>query len=220
MDTVSYLRSLDWSKLQVLFGLVFDKQNVDDTIIMARQKCQQALTLLQTRCLFSTNLCAHLLNSKDEWWGTDLSTLDTVEELRRVKAINIEIDVTSRLDHMFILANFGPTYESPSGWYIIQSYVNQYETRVEPIDALSLIQTIQRWRIQGVNPSEWRKYFHADMPSRNNAVPHVYAVKNIYLQDIPNNVENIYRRVERLLNNTNSYVYREDYMCLLQPYLN
>lgn len=218
MDIVSYLRSLDWSALQVLFGLGFDRQNIDETIEMARQKCQKALTLLQTRCLFSTNLSAHLLNNRDEWWGTDLSTLATSIGLSHVKAINIEIDVTSRLDHMFVLANLGPTQESPTGWYLIQSYVNQYHTIIEPVDALKLIQTIQRWRVQGVNPDEWRYYFHADMPSTNRAIPHVYTVKEIYLSDVIKNVNNIYKRVSDLLSNPDSYIQNGKYLCLIQSY--
>lgn len=219
MDVAAYLRTLNWSSLQVLFGLGFERQNVDDTIDMAEKRCEHVLTLLHTRCLFSTNLSAHLLNNVDEWWGTDLITLVTAQGISRVKAINIEIDVTTYLDHMFVLVYLGKSTESPTGWYIIQSYVNQYETVVEPINALELIQVIQRWRSQGVNPVEWKHYFHADMPSTNLANPHVYTVNNIFVDNIRENVGNISRRVQDLLNDPRSYLHDAKYKCIISPYV-
>lgn len=219
MEAANYLRSLDWSTLQVLFGLGFARQDVDDTIEMATRRCEKALTLMQTRCLFSTNLCAYLLNNVDDWPAVDLSQLTSEEGLSQVKAINIEIDVTSRLDHMFILAYLGRSQESPTGWYIIQSYVNQYRTIVEPIDALALIQTIQRWRTEGVDPNEWQYYFHANMPSNNVAIPHVYFAKRVFTQNLPNVVNNIYNRVRHLWNKSDSYLHNPRYRCILSPYI-
>lgn len=219
MNVATYLRSLDWPTLQVLFGLGLSKQDLDDTIYMAREKCEKAIMLLQTRCLFSTNLAAYLLNNVDTWKGTDLSTVSTQQGLSQVKGINIEIDVTSRLDHMFVLAYLGKSEESPTGWYIIQSYVNQYETIVEPIDALQFIQTVQRWRTRGVNPDEWKYYFHADMPSTNRALPHVYVAHRIFTDNLPKTVNSIHSRVQQLLNIPNSYLHDDEYQCILSPYV-
>lgn len=211
----SVLRSLDWPDLQVIFGLGYDRQNIDDTLEMAARQCLRALSLIQTRCLFSTNLAAYLLNNRDEWTGIDLTSLTTANGLSQVQGINIEIDVTTRLDHMFVLAYLGQSRESPSGWYLIQSYVNQYTTRVDPVDALELIQTIQRWRINGVDPQEWRYYFHADIPSTNKAIPHVYATSQVYPGDIRGNVEMIRRRMRNLQRNPLSYIHDDQYECLI-----
>lgn len=214
MNHIEYLRSLDWPTLQVLFGIGFTRNDVDDTIEMATRRCEKALDLLHTRCLFSTNLSAYLLNHHDYWPHIDLSELLTGEGLANVKAINIEIDVTARLDHMFVLVNLGE-----SQWYIIQSYVNQYTTMIEPVDIQRLLTTIQRWRVNGVNPSEWRYYFHADMPSTNQALPHVYVARRVFPSNLQSSVSHIYKKVNRLLNDDTSYIHNAEYQCILEPYV-
>jgi len=208
-SVISYLASLDWPSLQVLFGIGYCKKDVDDTLYMANEICQEALMLLHTRCLFSTNLAAHLLNSRDNWKAIDLNDIN----LNTVKAINIEIDVTSRLDHMFVLANID------GKWYIIQSYVTKYTTIIEPINIEEFLSTIRKWRMNGVNPLEWKKYFHANMPSMNRALPHIYAVDKIYTNDIQNNVNAIVNTVNTLYKDKNSYIHDDTYKCIMSKYI-
>jgi hypothetical protein len=219
MEIISYMRSLDWPKLQVLYGIGYDREVIDETIEMSPVHCASASHLVQTRCLISNTLCRYLVNSKDIWKSTDLITLYTKDGLSRVKAIGIEIDVTPAIDHMFVLIYVGPTAESPSGWYIVQSYINRYSTIIEPIDALQLIRTIRRWRSSGVDPSEWKRYFHADITATDIAVPHTYVIDRLHIDSMPNMVQSIYDRINSLLSSRSSYIYDGRYQCLIDEYL-
>jgi hypothetical protein len=208
-NIISYLKSLDWPSLQVLFAMGYCKNDVDDTINMAQGLCQSTLRLIQTRCLFSTNLAAHLLNAHDKWRFIDFNDIDINKNI----AINIEIDVTQRLDHMFVLVRID------GRWYIIQSYVNEYTAIIEPIDIAEFLQTVRKWRLYGVNPLEWKKYFHADMPSMNRALPHVYVVDSIYPSAIHSNIQDLSKRINLLYKNKGSYIYNPEYKCIMNDYV-
>lgn len=212
MDVISLLSNLDWPKLQVLYGLGFLKEDIDQTLLMARKRCSDALHLVQTRCLFSTFLAEFLLSDGQTWQEIDLSRI-TSHSLNNIKAFSIEIDVTQRLDHMFVLAKLD------DNWYIIQSYVNKYYAIVEPVDIVDLLTTIQRWRVNGVNSTEWRKFFHEDMPSNNKAVPHVYIATHIAPNMISKRIKTIVNRVNALLQAQSSFIHQNEYRCIIEPYL-
>lgn len=219
MDVITYLQSIDWPILHILFGLGYIRSHIDETIDMSPVYCINALHFVKTRCLISNTLCRYLVNNRDTWKSTDIMTLYTTYGLSKVKAINIEIDVTPTIDHMFILLYTGPTNESPSGWYIVQSYIGRYTTIVEPIDAQQLIHTIRRWKSSGVNPVEWKKYFHVDIIASNPVTTHIYTTDRIYIQEIPNRVSSIYTRINKLLNDKDSYIHHNRYRCMIEEYL-
>lgn len=201
---VNFLRSLDWPRLQLRYAIAYSPQEIEYMMRMRNYRCQDVYQLASTRCLFSTNTSAFLLNNADTWREIDLFRTD----LSSLRAINIEIDVTDRLDHMFILVYLGSSQESPTGWYIIQSYINQYTTRIEPIDINAFLSMIKRWTVSGVNPQEWKQVFHADMPSRNRAILTVYGVSRIFPDSMHQSVKEIEGQI--------SSVYKDDItICLL-----
>lgn len=224
MNIIGFLRSIDWPTYQVLFGFGYEKNEVDACIRMAPpdNACLVSLQLLRTRCLFSTILATFMLNRRETWRGASIHELEHMFQFSSHKpeivAISIEIDVTARLDHMFTLLYVGPTKESPSGWYIIQSYVMKYHTVIEPIDAKELIYEISRWKKHGTDPSSWERFFHAQLPSTNKAKPHLYVAKEIHIDDLMISQSTIKKRIQKLLDDKDSYINKEEYTCILNQY--
>lgn len=225
MDIISFLRSIDWPSCQVLFAFGYESAEIDACIemVVSGNVCEESLHLLHTRCLFSTTLASFILNRQETWRRMDIEKLDhsfqTLGDDMGLMAISIEIDVTSDLDHMFTLLYTGPSKESPSGWYIIQSYVMEYSAIIEPINAKELISNIFMWNKYGTDPSIWKKYFHADLDSTNRANPHIYVTDKIHTDDINTALETIKARVQSLINDDRSYINGEKYECILAPYL-
>lgn len=212
MNALQYLNGIDWARDTIFYALSYEKQNVDDTIIMANNQCRHVIELLYTRCLFSTNFTGFILNRRDRWKHLSISSLKN--NIHSYKAINIELDVTDRLDHMFILVNL------ENKWYIIESYVNKYGTIIEPINIDEFIRDLVSWVEYGVNPVQWKKYFHADIPSRNRAIPHIYVTDRIIMDDLYKSVSTVENRLQSLINDKNSYIHDPKYECILAPYAN
>lgn len=159
-DLLRILESIDWERYQILRAIAYDREDVYETISMTPGACsQKAKNLLKTRCLLSNELARFILDRRNTWQWLTTNTVD----LQRHTAISVEIDVTERLDHMFVLVNVAMPDMAPD-WYIIQSYIGRYTTIMEDIDASALIHDIRRWEQNGVDPHEWQQWFHASLP--------------------------------------------------------
>lgn len=202
MSILQYLLTLNWPRYMTLYAVAYETSDVDMNMQTAKNDCPRLQRILRTRCLFSTNLTGFILNRTDDWLKMTLSHL--MSNTQRYKAINIEIDVERYLDHMFILVY------TDGAWYIVQSYINRYSTRVEPINIGIFLNTLLRWTKSGVKNSEWRHYFHADMPSTRRAIPHIYGVTRLISQDVSTAIPTIQGSIARM--NT------QRYQCVLAPY--
>lgn len=205
-----YLSALDWPKYTVLYSLGFRKENLDDTI-SREKKCEGDVRQVNTRCLLNAYLAQFILNRDDIW--KRVSTRYAIANLGRIAAMSIEVDIAGTyIDHMFTLVNLG------SGWYIIQSYINRYKCIIEPIDVAKFMNTIHRWEISGVNPSEWEKYFHVQINATGEATPHIYYTDRIDISNINDAVPLIEDRIRELVSDRGSYIYDQKYRCILSQW--
>lgn len=206
-QVVSFLRSIDWPTYQGRYGLGFKEEDVKDMILHTRNKTVEHFReLLDTRCLFSASLASFILNRQDLWIHT---TVDHVLD-PNVVAASIEIDVNDIFDHMFVI------FRNSNQWWIVQSYVNLYTARIEPINVQDLVSTIKRWMVQGVKDQEWQRFFHAPMKATNRAHPHVYVIRRFIEQDMKTAIDTVDDRIQALISSPGSYLQQEPYKTLAQ----
>lgn len=213
MNSLSILDNLDWGKYQTLFAFTHENKDLYETIDMAQRECKDATLFLSTRCILSTKLAGFLLNREDEWREVDFQYVYQNQSLQGIEAINIEIDVTDRLDHMFML------FKMDGQWYILQSYVTKYEAFLDPVDIDEILSAIYRWTIYGVNPQEWEYFFHVPIPSTNIAVPTVYIAENIYPDQVESGIQEIENILDMIFSKRNSFVHNPVFSCILSNFL-
>lgn len=129
-----------------------------------------------------------------------------------IMAMNIEIDVEDWVDHMFML------FRIDDQWYIIQSYIGQYDAIIEKVDGVQLMRDMLRWEREGLPREEWYKWFHVWIPESMDGVrtqSHIYATNHIYPEDAQNVIDRIDMRMNDLLRDPNSYIHNEEYSCLI-----
>lgn len=207
-----YLSSLDWAKYSLRYAVTYMPSHVLDTRDTSNG-CSQYHLYVRTRCLFSTYLAQYMLNRRDKW--KEISLSQSIRDIDSIMAMNIEIDVTDYVDHMFMVALID------GEWFIIQSYIGIYPCIIEKVNILDLLDTIDRWGRRGVSRDEWHSLFHAWIPRRMNGIrttPYIYATDRIFPNDAMKTEGEIDHRLVSELSDSESYMHEEEFQCLL-PYM-
>lgn len=198
MSLYDTLLSLDIERYKRRYCLVRNIYHIDETYFISKEYNMSFPVLMNTRCIVTHDALSYLLNSIDRWTEIDGGLNDY-----RILSINLQCE---HIGHIFLCVR------DRDQWYMISSYANEYSTRVQKVDMISLFSSIDYMSISGIDDT-WNDIFSCQERCISGCIPRVSICgkRSIMIDTINDTVE----RIDVSIKNGISHIYCDIYSCLL-----